>query len=373
MGEYTGDDILCEYGQNKLNILLLSRYSRLGASSRLRCYQYLPYLKDQGIDVTVASLLGNEYLKNLYAGRRVDLLSVIGAYVRRIGCLLKSNRFDLLWIEYEILPWLPAWAEKILALFGVPYIVDYDDAIFHRYDMHQLRIVRGILGNKIDEVMHRAALVIAGNKYLADRAKRAGARWIECLPTVVNLEKYRPEPHRKKPVVNFGWIGSPTTAKYLYLVSHALARVCSDINARLILVGSGQIQLDGVPTEIRTWSEETEVEDIQDFDVGIMPMPDDPWTRGKCGYKLIQYMACGRPVIASPVGMNQQIVENGVNGFLPTTVSDWVHALKTLGNDCELRDHMGKAAWAKVESQYSLQVAAPRLANLLRNLIGEVE
>ncbi|MBW1745401.1 MAG: glycosyltransferase family 4 protein [Deltaproteobacteria bacterium] len=356
-----------------MKILLLSRYSRLGASSRLRSYQYLPYLKAQGIDVTVASLLGDEYIKNLYTGRRVNLLSVIGAYVRRITCLLKSNRFDLLWIEYEILPWLPAWAERILACFGIPYIVDYDDAIFHRYDMHQWRMVRRILGDKIDKVIHQATLVIAGNRYLADRARRAGARWIECLPTVVDLKRYRVDPNRKKSVVNFGWIGSPTTAKYLYLVTHAFAKVCSDINARLVLVGSGQVQLDGIPTEIRTWSEETEVKNIQDFDVGIMPIPDDPWTRGKCGYKLIQYMACGRPVIASPVGVNQQIVEDGANGFLAITVSDWVHALKTLGNDYELRDRMGKAARAKVESQYSLQVAAPRLADLMRNMVSEFE
>lgn len=356
-----------------MKILLLSRYSRLGASSRLRCYQYLPYLKDQGIEVTVASLLGDEYIKNLYAGRRVDLLSVFGAYVRRIGGLLKSNRFDLLWIQYEILPWLPAWAEEILAHFGIPYVVDYDDAVFHSYDMHQWRMVRRILGDKIDKVMHRAALVIAGNKYLADRARRAGAGWIECLPTVVDLERYHPKPHRKKHVVNFGWIGSLTTAKYLYFVTNALARVCSDINARLVIVGSRQVRLDGVPAEVRTWSEETEVENIQDFDVGIMPMPDDPWTRGKCGYKLIQYMACGRPVVASPVGVNQQIVEDGVNGFSAVTVSDWVRALKTLGNDYELRDHMGKAARAKVESQYSLQVTAPRLADLLRSLVGEFE
>jgi len=156
-------------------------------------------------------------------------------------------------------------------------------------------------------------------------------------------------------------------------LQHAFAKVCSDINARLVLVGSGQVQLDGIPTEIRTWSEETEVKNIQDFDVGIMPIPDDPWTRGKCGYKLIQYMACGRPVIASPVGVNQQIVEDGANGFLAVTVSDWVHALKTLGNDYELRDRMGKAARAKVESQYSLQVAAPRLADLMRNMVSEFE
>lgn len=356
-----------------MKVLLLSRYSRLGASSRVRSYQYIPYLKAHGIDVTVSSLLGDNYLHSLYSGRVNHPSARIGPYLRRSVELLKSQRFDLLWIEKELFPWMPPWGEMLLARLSIPYIVDYDDAIFHRYDMHQWRIVRKILGNKIDKVMHRAALVIAGNRYLADRARRAGARRIECLPTVVNLERYRAKPHRKKPVVNFGWIGSPTTAKYLYLVRHAFTKVCSDINVRLVLVGSGQVQLDGVPTEIRTWSEETEVENIQDFDVGIMPMPDDPWTRGKCGYKLIQYMACGRPVVASPVGVNQQIVEDGVNGFLAITVSDWVRALKTLGNDYELRDHMGKAARAKVESQYSLQVTAPRLADLLRNLVSEFE
>ena len=164
-----------------MKILLLSRYSRLGASSRLRSYQYLPYLKTHGIDVDVAPLLENDYLKNLYAGRRKDLRGIIRAYIRRLGLLINSNSFDLLWVEKEILPWLPAWAEAILAHLGIPYVVDYDDAIFHRYDMHPKAIIRSLLGGKIDTVMSRAALVIVGNKYLADRARKAGARRVEYL------------------------------------------------------------------------------------------------------------------------------------------------------------------------------------------------
>ena len=122
-----------------------------------------------------------------------------------------------------------------------------------------------------------------------------------------------------------------------------------------------------MPLAIRPWSEEKEVADIQCFDVGIMPMPDDPWARGKCGYKLIQYMACGRPVVASPVGANQQIVEDGVNGFLAATTADWVRALCTLRDSSDLRERMGKAGRFKVETQYCIQVTAPRLLSLLHS------
>lgn len=352
-----------------MKVFLLSRYSRLGASSRLRSYQYLPHLKAQGIDVRVASLLGDDYIKDLYAGRRKDLGAILRAYIQRLGYLLKSGRFDLLWVEYEILPWLPAWGEGILARLGVPYIVDYDDAIFHRYDMHPRSMVRALLGRKIDGVMRRAALVVVGNKYLADRAKRAGARWVEYLPTVIDLERYRTEPQHENLVFTIGWIGSPTTAQYLHLVSHALAEVCRDGCTRLVLVGSGQVQLNGVPTEIRTWSEETEVGHIQSFDVGIMPMPDDPWARGKCGYKLIQYMACGRSVVASRVGVNPEIVEDGVSGFLARTTADWVRALSALRESRSLRKRMGGSGRAKVEARYCLEVTAPRLVSLMRSVV----
>jgi glycosyltransferase involved in cell wall biosynthesis len=350
-----------------MRILLLSRYSRLGSSSRVRSYQYLPHLKANGIDVTVAPLLGDDYIRDVYAGRRKNLGDLLSAYLRRLWYLIKSDHFDLLWIEYEILPWLPAWAEAILSRLGVPYVVDYDDAVFHRYDMHPNSLVRGLLASKIDAVMSRAALVIVGNDYLADRAMRAGAKRLECLPTVVDLDRYPVGPKGENSVFTIGWIGSPITARYLHAVEPALSEVCKSSNARLVLVGSGQVKLKGVPLEIRPWLEETEVVDIQSFDVGIMPIPDDPWSRGKCGYKLIQYMACSRPLVASPVGVNQKIVENGVNGFLATTIRDWGNALQALRDSSNLRKCMGRAGRHKVEMEYCIQVTAPRLVSLLRS------
>ena len=157
------------------------------------------------------------------------------------------------------------------------------------------------------------------------------------------------------------------TAPYLTLVQSALAEVCQHGDVRVVIVGAQHVQLSGVPIETRGWSEETEVKEIQSFDVGIMPLPDEPWERGKCGYKIIQYMACGKPAVASPVGANQQIVADGVDGFLAATPTQWSWALRTLRDDYSLRARMGKAAQRKVEREYSLQVTAPRLASLLRS------
>ena len=156
--------------------------------------------------------------------------------------------------------------------------------------------------------------------------------------------------------------------QYIHHIHSALAEVFKDGQGQLILVGSGQMKLEGIPLEIRSWSEETEINDLQSFDVGIMPLPDEPWERGKCGYKLIQYMACGKPVVASPVGVNKQIVEEKVNGFLATTEDNWINALISLRDDQILRERMGTASRKKVEANYCLQITAPRLAELLHSV-----
>lgn len=351
-----------------MKILLLSRYNQMGASSRVRFYQYIPYLATQGIHVTVANLLGSNYLEDLYRGRRKRFGDITGAYIRRLGHLLKSNRFDLLWVEYEILPWLPAWAETMLSLVGVPYVVDYDDAVFHRYNMHPRAMVRALLGGKIDAVMRHAALVTVGNEYLGDYARRAGAKRVAYIPSVIDLDRYNLMVQSENPVFTIGWIGTPATEKYLYLIHQALMEVCKDGSARLVLVGSNQAELDGVPTEIHTWSEQTEVAEIQSFDVGIMPMPDEAWAKGKCGYKLIQYMACARPVIASPVGVAHRVIEDGKNGFLAAATADWVKAFSVLREDRRLRERMGKAGRVNVERRYSIQITAPTLISLLRSI-----
>lgn len=348
-----------------MRVLLLARYDRLGASSRLRSYQYLPYLKTYGIDVTVAPLLVDGYVRSIYVGKHGDPMATIETYLRRLGYLVKSRSYDLLWIEGELLPWLPAWFESLMAATGVKYVVDYDDAIFHRYDLHRSKMVRALLGRKIDTIMRRAETVIVGNSYLADRAKQAGAKRVEYLPTVVDLARYPEWPPRDRQVFTIGWVGTPVTAGYLEVIRPALAQIGRTVDVRLAIVGARAIEFEGVETEARAWSEETEAADIREFDVGIMPLQDTLWERGKCGYKLIQYMACARPVVASPVGVNSTIVDAGENGFLATTTDDWVRALRALHDDRELRLRMGTAGRLKVEKHYCTQVTTSRLASLL--------
>ena len=277
--------------------------------------------------------------------------------------------FDLIWIEKEALPWLPAWIEHKLGLAKVPYIVDYDDAIFHRYDQHHFKLIRWILGKKIDLIMQYAALVLVGNEYLLERAKKAGAKRVEVLPTVIDLEKYPSNSFNNNDIFTIGWIGSPVTSHYLKLVMPALEEFCKKNTARIVLIGAKKEELSNIQVEYVPWSEETEIKEIQKFDVGIMPLPDNGWERGKCGFKLIQYMACRKPVIGSPVGVNCEIIKHGINGYQAKNIDEWIWALKKLKDDHKLRQEMGRAGREIVEKKYCLQVTAPRLLKILYSVI----
>lgn len=351
-----------------MKVLFLGRYEDMGASTRLRSLQYLPYLEKNGIEVTVSPLLSNEYLRQLYTTQSRSLVPMIKAYFRRFRRLFTVGQYDLVWIEKELFPMLPAWAERYL--IRKPYVVDYDDATFHFYDQHSKGMVRRLMGRKIDVVMRHAALVVAGNDYLAQRARQAGAKRIEIIPTVIDLEKYPYEQDDSQNNIQFtiGWIGSPATAKYLKIIQPALKTFCDMYtDVRIMLIGAGDIELSDLPIENVIWTEDTEVANVQRIDVGIMPLPDDHWERGKCGYKLVQYMACGKPVIASPVGVNQEIVKKDVNGFLAQSTEEWVAAFKTLYDDVSLRRQLGSASRKIVEDRYCLQVTAPKLSELLQS------
>ena len=355
-----------------IRILLLARYGRLGASSRLRMLQYVPYLMEHDFEVVVEPLLDNAYIEAIYRGRKVSATRVIAAYGRRVRSLAGARDFDALWVEKESLPWLPAFVEHGLIPGGLPCLVDYDDAVFHRYDAHSNVIVRTVLGRKIDAVMAGASVVTVGNRYLADRARRAGARRVEILPTVVDASRYPVGTQKPDGKFTIGWIGTPITTPYVLDVLAAIRNVGAQTNARLVLVGAGAETFDhqGMPIEILPWNEESEARDVASFDVGIMPLRDGPFERGKCGYKLIQYMASGIPVVASPVGVNAEIVETGVNGYLADSPAEWTEALMTLAQDPQRAAALGAAGRRKVEVQYDVAVTAPRVAALLRDVVS---
>lgn len=347
-----------------INLLILSRYDRKGASSRYRLMQYIPYLEKNGFKCDLSAFFDEEYLYNRYGSNKWRL-STLGYFIQRFKKLMKVRQYDLIFIEKEIFPFLPAWAEMILKKMGIPYAVDYDDAIFHRYDLHQYKILRRLLGGKVKSVIKYSDLVTAGNQYLSDYAKEVGAKSLELIPTVVDLDSYDEVNVKKSDVFTIVWIGSPTTARYVAGIEDALAEICKEGEAQLIMIG-GKIRLNNVSTKYIEWSEETEIEYLKSADVGIMPLPDEPWERGKCGFKLIQYMASKLPVIASPVGVNCQIVEQDVNGYLVEGTKSWITALNKLKNDKNLRLEMGLHGWDKVNSKYCLKYSAPILAKALK-------
>lgn len=352
------------------SILLLTRYDRLGASSRLRFLDYLPALAADGLEVEVSPLLDDAYLRGLYGGRRPDPRRMAAAYARRVAALRgAAGRHDAVWLEKEALPWLPAAAEAMAGLGRIPYVMDIDDAWYERYAGHRSAAVRALLGGKFATLARRARIVLAGNPFLADWARRSGAGDVRIVPTVVDPARYPvAAPARDGGPLVVGWMGSPSTVRYLGMVGGALARLGAA--ATLRVVGAEAADLP-VPAACVPWREDSEAEELSRFDVGIMPLPDEPWERGKCGYKLIQYMAAGRPVVASPVGVNSDIVRHGVNGFLADTPEEWAEALGRLAADPELRVRMGAAGRRLVEERYALPVTAPQVAAALRAAAGE--
>ncbi|GHU05055.1 glycosyl transferase [Betaproteobacteria bacterium] len=352
-----------------MRILVLTKYECLGASSRVRFLQYIPYLKSTGMDVFVAPFLSNEYIISLQSGAR-KLSDVFGAYARRIHTIIMRRNFDLMWIEKEVFPWLPAWFECLLLLNKIPYVLDYDDAVFHNYDMSRNILVRAALAKKHDVIMNRAAAVVVGNQYLMERAEKCGAAKIELIPTVVDLDKYQRIPisvgDKKLPCVI--WVGQRSTAKYLEPLADMMRSLSESGICRFVAMGVDTNAL-GLPMDSVQWSEESEAKTIAEFDIGIMPLPDNPFERGKCGYKLIQYMACNLPVVASPVGVNRVIVQNHENGFLASTIDEWESSIRKLCADSDLRSSLGAQGRALVEKEYCLSVVVTKLVKLLSSLV----
>lgn len=351
-----------------MNLLMLTRYGRLGASSRLRSFQYLPMIEQVGWNVTVSPLFSDRYVRGLQSGRR-SVVSILNGYRRRITQLIRGGAFDAIWIEKECLPWLPGWLEHRLLSSATPWVIDYDDAVFHRYDSLNFGLARRMLAEKHASLMRAATLVTVGNNYLADYAKKAGARRVELLPTAVDLDRYLIQSESRTdfpPCV--GWIGQRVTAQFLQPLADIFDRLSSEQKARFTAIG---IDADafGLPMESVPWSESSEVQALQQLDIGIMPLQDRPFERGKCGYKLIQYMACGLPVIASPVGVNRELVEHGVNGFLAESIEEWEQALRILLSDAALRSRLGHNGRLKVEQAFCTQITGPRLIALLNDAV----
>ena len=354
-----------------MKILALTKYGDLAASTRHRLLQFRPALAQADLDVICEPLLDNDYLRSLSTGRGTSLPRVAGAYLTRLRTLLTRRDFDALWVHYELFPYLFGTIERLAFISGRPVIYDFDDATFHQYDGHANPLIHRLLSGKLEPLLKGVAACSCGNAYLEAYAKRFCSNTAiipTSLDTTVFVPADRPRATGKRPVI--GWIGSPSTWSYVLPLVPVLQRLSRDQDLDIRIVGAGARGDASTGFDFVDWSEETEVAEIQSMDIGIMPIPDEPWARGKCGFKLIQYMACGLPVVASPVGVNTEIVTHGEEGYLATTEEDWSVSLGRLARDHALRESMGALGRRKIEANYSLAVQAPRLIDLFRSVLG---
>jgi len=353
-----------------VNVLLLSKYTNKGASSRLRTQQYIPYLVSQGVNVTVSSLFDDKYLVNLYNKREQSKLHLAQLFLSRFFVLFSVHKFDVIWIEKEVFPYMPPVVEWVFKLLHIKYVVDYDDAIFHNYDLSRNKLIKLFLSKKIDKVMRFSGVVVVGNDYLAQRAASANANKIVKIPTVVEPKRYDVSVSKlNENKLSIGWIGTPATQKYIVEIKDCLIKVCKKHNASLTLIGahpSIKSLFTDININILPWTEESESLNISNFDIGIMPIPDEPFERGKCGYKLIQYIACSKPVVASNVGVNAEIVESCDAGCVVNTLSEWESALSNLLSDSALRTKHGNRGKASVRKYYSVESQIDNLVNIFK-------
>ena len=351
-------------------VLGLSLYGPQAASNRVRLTQFQPDLAAAGIDLQIQSLLDNAYLQRRFSGRRPSLPALLAAYGRRIQALRQADRFDLAIVHCELLPFLPGWLER--QLLQIPFIYDCDDAFFLKYRSGRLRLLQPLLGAKADRLMAAAVAITAGNTALAAHARRFNSN-VPVLPSVVDTAQFRPAAHppaeRSAAPFTVGWIGSPSTAPYLQLLIEPLQQLARDRPVRLLVVGGPAPAIAGVEVIAQPWCLEQEVPLIQQFDVGVMPLPDTPWTRGKCAYKLIQCMACGIPVVASRVGANVEAVPAEC-GLLVESPGEWLAAFRQVAAEPELRQRMGTAARHWVEQRYSLRSALPVLTDVIQRAVA---
>ena len=348
-----------------IRVLGLSLYGPQAASHRVRLSQFQPGLAAQGIELQIQSLLDDDYIHRRFVGGRPSLRGLIAAYDQRLKVLHRSAPADLAIVYGELLPFLPAFLES--HFLNIPYIYDCDDAFYLKYCVGRLRWLQSLLGAKFDHIMASASAVTAGNDGLAAYARRFNPNAV-LLPSVVDTDHYRPaDPAPASAPFTVGWIGSPSTAPYLQPLVKPLQQLACERPVRLLVVGGAAPVISGVQVIERPWSLEDEVPLIQQFSVGVMPLPDSEWARGKCAYKLIQCMACSIPVIASPIGANVQAVPPSC-GMLAGSSSEWLAALRQLAADAELRQRMGAAARSWVEESFSLRSALPVLTSVIRRV-----
>jgi len=351
-----------------MKVLFITPYPIEGASSRYRIYQYLHLLEINDIKTKVRPFISSK-LQNVIYKKNKLLISfyLLLSSINRIIDVFRCFNYDIVFIHREAFPFGPNIIERIFKLIGKKIILDFDDAIFLPYAKKSRFALRITPKDRTISLIKLADHIIVGNNYLCDFVKPINNN-VSLLPTPIDTDKFTLKISREN-ITTIGWVGSFSTSEYINEVEQAIKYLSSKYNIKFRIVGSGRnISIPGVNVENIEWSLKNEVIDFQKINIGIYPLPNDLWARGKCGFKAIQYMSCGVPVVASPIGVNKEIIKDGFNGFLAETQEDWIKKIELLINDKELRTRIGKEGRRTVEEKYSVSANFPKLLQILKSL-----
>lgn len=361
------DQFIVQMEAIRMRILFLPKYHYEGPSSRYRTHKYITYFKEKGNEVSIKPLFRDNYVKKLYSGKNNSIISKAIDYINRFRYIIKNGKkFDLLVIEKELFPFVPYTIEKIL-LNNMKYTLDFDDAISIRYKNRFF--INKIFGNKINKLARKSNLVTVGNHWYWNEIKYGKLAY---LPTVIDINDYSYNKcllvEYEKPIIV--WIGSPATVKYLDILKNIFIKLSKNYDFKLRIIGA-QIHINGLDIECLTWSADKEFEYIYESDIGIMPLSNSEWEKGKCGFKIIQYMASGLPVVASDLPANDEIIVHEETGFIAKNEQEWYDYLEKLINNFELRETLGFAGRLRIENNYTYRVWGSRYVELVEKSISE--
>ncbi len=352
-----------------MKVIFLTQTSELGPSSRHRVYQYLDFLKKEGVNFMVRPAISSNHFTRVYNTHRpANKLPYFGlAVLRRLIDLARIGTGDIVFLQKEVLPQAYPLIEGFIKKLNRKLVFDFDDAIFLLPPKRRSLLYKFRYKNSIPKILTMSDYVIAGNEYLKQYALRFN-RNVEVLPTSINTETYFVKKKEKKDKINIGWIGSRSTIFYFSQLRNVLKALAKRYKIFLTVVGTGDYRVDGVETITRPWKLEKEISDLQCLDIGVAPLNNDDWALGKCGCKVIQYMGVGIPAVASPVGINGEIINDGVNGFLADSDEEWIEKLSQLIENEALRERLGFMGRKTVEERYSVKVNGPKLLEILRKV-----
>jgi glycosyltransferase involved in cell wall biosynthesis len=341
---------------------------------RYRFEQWDPLLRERGVDITYAPFEDEELHALVYQPGMMSqkLRLVTRALGRRLSLLRKVKDYDVVYILREAALLGPPIFERLIHQSGVPIVFDFDDAIFVSYRSPSNGYLSYLkFASKTKTICRIASHVMVGNPYLAEYARQVNDR-VTVIPTTIDTEKYQVPPPKSSsgpPVI--GWTGSYSTVQHLDTLRGALKKLAERESFRLRVIGTPAYDCPPVDVEAMRWRADTELEDLGAIDIGVMPLPDDKWSKGKCGLKALQFMALGIPTVCSPVGVNTDIIQDGENGFIAGTEDEWVDKLTRLLHSHELRQRLGHAGRVTVEQKYSAVTQAPRVYEIFKSVLRD--